>query len=220
MNRDQTIIITIQKLLKIASGKKKKQYKAFTVDAAQARKRPSPLRARGAQAFGPTADGRATNPAHPARPPGPHLARDAAEPSRPSDLIRRLAATLAGSKPATPVFPETLATLSPSPFSLHATQRQPRSGGDGHGGRGGEDEAAPSRLARRCARLPVGERAAVELAMDGALLSSPRACAPASRRRAAERPVPRPDEAGCAGLSRTRAAGCGAVQVSTHRPLL
>ena len=214
MNRDQTIIITIQKLLKIASGKKKKQYKAFTVDAAQARKRPSPLRARGAQAISPT------NPAHPARPPGPHLARDAAKPSRPSDLIRRPAATLAGSKPATPALPRNPSDISPSPFSLHATQRQPRSGGDGHGGRGGEDNAAPSRLARRCARSPVGERAAVELAMDGALLSSPRACAPASRRRAAERPVPRPDEAGCAGLSRTRAAGCGAVQVSTHRPLL
>ena len=76
------------------------------------------------QAFGPTTNGRATNPAHPARPPGPHLARDAAEPSRPLDLIRRPAATLAGSKPATPVFPETLATLSPSPFSLHATQRR------------------------------------------------------------------------------------------------
>ena len=66
----------------------------------------------------------------------------------------------------------------------------------------------------------VGERAAVELAMDGALLASPRACAPASRRRASERPVPRPDEAGCVGLSRTMAAGCGTVQVSTHRPLL
>ena len=155
-----------------------------------------------------------------ALPPGPHSAWDAMELSRPSDLIRRPAATLAGSKPATPVFPETLATLSPSPFSLHATQRQPRSGGDGHGGRGGEDEAAPSRLARRCARSPVGERAAVKLAMDGALLSSPRACASASRRRAAERPIPRPDEASCAGLSRTRAAGCGSVQVSTHRPLL
>ena len=172
------------------------------------------------QAFGPTANGRATKPAHRARPPGPYSARDSAKLSWPSDLIRRPAATLAGSKPATPVFPETLATLSPSPFSLHATQRQPRSGGDGHGGRGGEDEAAPPRLARRCARSPVGERAAFELAMDGALLSSPRACAPASRRRAAEPPVPRPDEAGCAGLSRTRAAGCGAVQVSTHRPLL
>ncbi|XP_039834244.1 uncharacterized protein LOC120694975 [Panicum virgatum] len=48
--------------------------------------------------------------------------------------------------------------------------------------------------------------------MDGALLSSPRACAPASRRRAAEHPVPRPDETGCAGLFRTRAADCGAVQ--------
>ena len=75
------------------------------------------------QAFGPTTNGRATNPAHPARPPGPHLARDAAEPSRPLDLIRRPAATLAGSKPETPVFPETLAALSPSPFSLHAMQR-------------------------------------------------------------------------------------------------
>jgi len=111
-------------------------------------------------------------------------------------LIERSPARFAGSKPTTPVFPETLATLSPSPFSLHATQRQPRSGGDGHGGRGGENEAAPSWLARRCARSLVGERAAVELAMDGASLSSPRACAPASRWQAAEHPVPRPDEAG------------------------
>ena len=35
----------------------------------------------------------------------------------------------------------------------------------------------PPRLARRRARSPVGERATVELAVDGALLLSPRVCA-------------------------------------------
>ena len=62
----------------------------------------------------------------------------------------------------------------------------PRNGGDGRWPwrPGGVGRAAPPRLARRRARSPVGERAAVELAMDGTLLSSPRACAPASRRRA------------------------------------
>ena len=68
---------------------------------------------------------------------------------------------------------------------------------------------------------PMRERAAVERPGGGALSPCARARAPGvPKRRAAERPVPRPDEAGCAGLSRTRAAGCGAVQVSTHRPLL
>ena len=129
------------------------------------------------QAFGPTANGWATKPAHRARPPGPHSAQDAAELSRPSDLIRRPAATLAGSKPATPVFPETLATLSPSPFSLHATQRRPE---------------RPWRLGKQVAGAAVGplagarappvrERAAVEPAVDGATLSSPARATPASR---------------------------------------
>ena len=50
-----------------------------------------------------------------------------------------------------------------------------------------EDKAAPPRLARRRALSPVGERVAVELAVDGASRSRPCACAPASRRRAAAR---------------------------------
>ena len=68
---------------------------------------------------------------------------------------------------------------------------------------------------------PVRERDAIERPGGGALSPYARARAPGvPKRRAADRPVPCPDEAGCAGLSRKRAAGCGAVQVSTHRPLL
>ena len=169
MNRDQTINKFIQKILLKMLLKKEKRLNLVLFKWPNAEYGPR----RAAPGLRPDSQ-RAGHQAGPSRSP-------TAELSQPSDLIRRPAATLAGSKPATPVCPETLATLSPSPFSLHATQRQPRSGGDGHGGRGGEDEAAPSRLARRCARSPVGERAAIELAMDGALLSSPRACAPASR---------------------------------------
>jgi hypothetical protein len=40
---------------------------------------------------------------------------------------------------------------------------------------------APPRLARRCARSPEGERATVEPAEDGAMLSSPAHATPASR---------------------------------------
>ena len=111
---------------------------------------------------------------------------------------------------------------NPSVHSFPPRLLSPRNGGDGRWPwwPGGVGSAAPPRLSRRRARSPVGERAAVGLAMDGASLSSPRACAPASRRRAAEHPVPRPDETGCADLSRMREAGCRAMQVSTHRPLL
>ena len=51
-------------------------------------------------------------------------------------------------------------------------RRQPRSGGDGQAERAGR---------RRRARSPEGERAAVELAVDGARLSSPACATPASR---------------------------------------
>ena len=84
--------------------------------------------------------------------------------------------------------------------------------------------AAEERTKRRHRGLPAGVRARRWVSAPPS--SSPwmapcfRARAHEPRRRAAERPVPRPDEAGCAGLSRTMAAGCGTVQVSTLRPLL
>jgi len=49
---------------------------------------------------------------------------------------------------------------------------------------GGGDEATPSWLARQRARSPEGERAAVELAVGGTLLSSPHVCTPPASRTA------------------------------------
>ena len=99
-------------------------------------------------------------------------------PSRPSPPIKigRPGALFAGSKPDDAVSPQTLGH-SPLPFL------SPLDGGDGHwpwwpGGAGG---AAPPRLARRRARSLEGERAAVEPAVDGAMLSSPARATPASR---------------------------------------
>ena len=145
------------------------------------------------QAFGPTANGRATKPAHHARPPGPYSARDSAELSRPSDLIRRPAATLAGSKPATPVFPETLATLSPSPFSLHANR------GSSLGGEG-KNRRRRHPLRRR-ARSPARERAAVERVGGGALSGVPARAESGSVPLADER---RSGSIPCAGIPASR----------------
>ena len=85
LNRDQTTIKTIQKLLLKCFWKIEKQFKAFTVDAAKARKRPIPLGTRGARAFGPTADGQAAKPAQHRAPLGPNLARSPSRHLPPSD---------------------------------------------------------------------------------------------------------------------------------------
>ena len=120
----------------------------------------------------------------------------------PSDLNPTAARARRANKTGDGGDPGTLAFILSLPvFSLHEMEATAA----GHGGRA-EWAGRRHRGLLAGARSPVGERAAIELAMDGASLSSPRACVPASRRRAAEHPVPRPDEAGCAGLSRTRAA--------------
>ena len=104
---------------------RKKQFKAFTVEAAQARNRPSPLGACDARAFGPTADGQAAKPARRRAPLGPYLAHSpAAVPSRPSPTIRieRPSALFAETKtPATMRRPQTLGSFPLSVFSLHKT---------------------------------------------------------------------------------------------------
>ena len=173
--------ILLKKLLK----NRKKPIKSYTVQAARTRIRPGPLGARGARAFSPAADGQAAKPARRRAPLGPKLARSpAAVPSRPSPTIKigRPSALFAETKlgdaasPANPRLILPLCLLSP------------RNGGDGRWPwrPGGVGRAAPPRLARRRARSPVGERAAVELAMDGARLSSP-ACAKPQRPGAASR---------------------------------
>ena len=59
LNRDQTIIKTIQKTIEIASGKIEKTLKLSTVQAAQKRKRPAACSGTFPWARGPTANGRA-----------------------------------------------------------------------------------------------------------------------------------------------------------------
>ena len=75
---------------------------------------------------------------------------------------------------------ETLETLSHFllPLSLSCERRRPRGRRPWRPRR--SDEAAPPWLARRRVRSPLGERAIVELAVDGASLWIPRACVPAA----------------------------------------
>ena len=136
MNRDQTIIKTIQKLLLKCFWKIEKTIGAFTVEAAQARNRPSPLGARDARAFGPTADSQDAKPAWRRAPLGPYLAHSpAAVPSRPSPTIKigRLSALFAGTKlgddvsPANPRLILPLCLLSPRNGGSHGARE--RSGG-------------------------------------------------------------------------------------------
>ena len=118
------------------------------------------------------------------RPHGPSASPGGETISRPLITIGRSSVVFARSKPrrrrrgpnpSSFFFPPSLSTLC---------------SGDGHwpwwpGGAGG---TAPSRLARRCARSPEGERAAVEPAVDGATLSSPAHATPVSR--SSERAAP------------------------------
>jgi len=179
LNRDQTINKCIQNFIENDSEKIEKTLKIIIVEAAQKRKPArGPLGARlpCAQAAAWAWAGILA----PTRLPlGPLLARSPPTvPSRPSPPIKigRPGALFAGSKPDDAVSPQTLGH-SPLPFL------SPLDGGDGHwpwwpGGAGG---AAPPRLARRHARSPEGERAAVEPTVDGAMLSSPARATPASR---------------------------------------
>jgi len=59
LNRDQTIIKTIQKTIEIASGKIEKTIKLGTIQAAQKQNRPAACSATFPWARGPTANGRA-----------------------------------------------------------------------------------------------------------------------------------------------------------------
>ena len=180
MNRDQTIIKTIQETIEIASEKIEKTIKRDTVHAAQKQNRPAACSATFSWARGPTANGRAAESARRGAPPFPSWAEfgptGAAELSRPSDQIRRPSASSAGSKP--PATPFAIQTLGHSPPLLSPRERrQPRSGGDVQAERAGRRR----RGLLAGARSPEGERAAVELAVDGATLSSPACATPASR---------------------------------------
>ena len=132
MNRDQTIIKTIQKLLLKRFWKIEKQFKAFIVEAAQARNRPNPLGARDARAFGPTADGQAAKPARRRAPLGPKLARHRRVAPSPSDSDPTAARARRANKTGDGGDPGTLAFILSLPvFSLHETEAMAA----GHGGR-------------------------------------------------------------------------------------
>ena len=123
LNRDQTIIKTIQKLLLKCFWKIEKQFKAFTVEAAQSRNRPSPLGARDARAFGPTADGQAAKPARRHAPLGPKLARHRRVAPSPSDSDPTAARARRANKTGDGGDPGTLAFILSLPvFSLHETE--------------------------------------------------------------------------------------------------
>ena len=128
---------------------RKKQFKAFTVEAAQARNRPSPLGACDARAFGPTADGQAAKPARRRAPLGPYLAHSpAAVPSRPSPTIRieRPSALFAEPKPGDDASPANPRLISP------LCLLSPQNGGS-HGARERSHGAAAGPLAG--ARAPL-----------------------------------------------------------------
>ena len=145
MNRDQTIIKTIQKLLLKCFWKIEKQFKAFTVEAAQARNRPSPLGARDARAFGPTADGQAAKPARRRAPLGPKLARHRRVAPSPSDSDPTAARARRANKTGD-------GRRSPNPRVHSLPAPFPLAHGGGHGWPG--KVAAPPRLPRRCAHSP------------------------------------------------------------------
>jgi hypothetical protein len=113
-----------------------------------------------------------------ATPLGPHSAREAKARSWPSDQIPRPSAA--------PPPPRRNKTRRPAetlshfllPLSLSCERRRPRGRRPWRPRR--SDEAAPPWLARRRVRSPLGERAIVELAVDGASLWSQRACVPAA----------------------------------------
>ena len=181
MNRDQTIIKNIQKTIEIASGKIEKTIKRNTVQAAQKQKRPAACSATFSWARGPTANGRAAESARRGvpspRPHGPSTSPGGETISWPLITIGRSSVVFARSKPR-----RRRRGPNPSSFFPPPSLSTLRSG-DGHwpwwpGGAGG---TAPSRPARRRARSPEGERAAVEPAVDGATLSSPAHATPASR---------------------------------------
>jgi len=118
------------------------------------------------------------------RPHGPLAGPEGEALSRPLITIGRSSVVFARSKPR-----RRRHVPNPSSFFPPPSLSTLRSG-DGHwpwwpGGAGG---TAPSRLARRRARSPEGERAAVEPAVDGATLSSPTHGTPVSR--SSERAAP------------------------------
>ena len=140
--------------------------------AAQTTFRPGSGRSAPAWARGPTADGQAAKPARRRAPLGPKLALSPPRRPSPSDLNPTAARARRANKTGD-------GRRSPNPrvHSLPPHLLSPRNGGDGHWPwwPGGAGRTAPPRLARRRARSPEGERAAVEPAVDGAMLSSPRA---------------------------------------------
>ena len=155
--------------------------------AAQTAFRPGSGRYAPAWARGPTADGQAAKPARRRAPLGPNLALSL--PRRPlavgseSDGRPRASREQNG---------DGRRSANPRVHSLPPRLLSPRNGGDGHWPwwPGGAGRAAPPRLARRRARSPEGERAAVELAVDGTMLSSPARDPGVPERRAGGSSVP------------------------------
>jgi len=149
-----------------------------TVLTAQTAFRPRSGRSAPAWAPGPTADGQAAKPARRRAPLGPKLARS--PPRRPLAV-----GSESDGRPHASREQNRRRRRSPNPrvHSLPPRLLSPRNGGDGHWPwwPGGAGRAAPPRLARRHARSPEGERAAVEPAVDGAKLSSPAHATPVSR---------------------------------------
>ena len=179
MNRDQTINKCIQNFIENDSEKIEKTLKIIIVEAAQKRKPArGPLGARLPRAQA-AAWAWAGILAPTRLPLGPLLARSPPTvPSRPSPPIKigRPGALFAGSKPDDAVSPQ---TLGHSPLISLSTgrRRRPLAMVAGRSGRGGATAAcSPAR-----ARSSEGERAAVEPAVDGAMLSSPARATPASR---------------------------------------